>query len=111
MWHSIFSVSFTGSKFNENLKNDHTFTSKLLIIFKTMFIIYVMDTLKIKCKEGGSYFHKNKKYRRLEKEYMDFFRKCSMFRRSISFKKNTAKENIGFELRLKKKKSKQENIF
>ena len=91
MWHSIFSVSFTGSKFNENLKNDHTFTSKLLIILKTMFIIYVIDTLKIKCKEGGSYFHKNKKYRRLEKEYMDFFRKCSMFRSEHFFQEKYGK--------------------
>ena len=64
-----------------------------------MFIIYVMDTSKIKCEEGGSYFYKNQKYWRLEKEYMNFFRKCSMFRRSTPFKKNMAKENIGFELR------------
>ena len=54
---------------------------------------------KIKCKDGGSHFYKNKKYRRLKKDknvffsyfisviphfsYMDFFRKCSMFRRNI----------------------------
>ena len=54
---------------------------------------------KIRCKDGGSYFYKNKKYRRSKKEknvfvsyfisgipkffYMGFFRKYSMFRRSI----------------------------
>ena len=54
--------------------------------------------LKIKCKDGGSYFYKNQKYRSLEIEkkkffsyfisgvpnlsYMCFFGKCSMFRRS-----------------------------
>ena len=43
MWHSIFSISFTGSRFHENLKNDHTFNNKLLIILKTMFIIDVVD--------------------------------------------------------------------
>ena len=64
-----------------------------------MFIIYIINLSKIKCKDGGSYFYKNKKYRRLEKEknvffsyfisgipkfsYMGFFRKYSMFRRSI----------------------------
>ena len=58
---------------------------------------------KIKCKEGGSSFYKNQKYKRLEIEkkvffsyfiseipkffYMGFFRKCSMFRRSIPLKK------------------------
>ena len=35
MSHSIiFSISFTGSKFNENLKNDHTFNKTLLTILK-----------------------------------------------------------------------------
>ena len=66
-----------------------------------MFIIYVMESSqpKVKCKDGGSYFYKNKKYRRLEKEknvsfsyfisgipnfsHMGFFRECLMFRRSI----------------------------
>ena len=34
-----------------------------------MFIIYVIDLLtKIQCKDGVSYFYKNKKYRPLEKE-------------------------------------------
>ena len=55
--------------------------------------------LKIKCKDGGSYFYKNKKYRRLQIEkkllfsyfileipnfsHMGFFREWSMFRWSI----------------------------
>ena len=43
MSHRIFSISFTGTKFNENLKNKHTFNNKLLIILKTMFIIHVID--------------------------------------------------------------------
>ena len=64
----------------------------------------------MKRKDGGSYFYKNKKYRRLEKEkyvffsyfilvipnfsYMNFFRKCSMFRRSIPLM--TYKDPISF---------------
>ena len=31
----ILSISFTGSKFNGNLKNDYTFDKNLLIILKT----------------------------------------------------------------------------
>ena len=56
----------------------------------------------MKCKYGGSYVYKNKKYRRLEIEkknisffiseiphfcYMLFFRKCSMFHLSIPLRK------------------------
>ena len=73
-----------------------------------MFIIYVIDLLtKIQCKDGVSYFYKNKKYRPLEKEkkifffsyliseipnfwYMRFFRKCSMFRRGISLRERSS---------------------
>ena len=43
MWHLIFSISLTGSKFNENMKNDQTFNNKLLMILKTVFIISVID--------------------------------------------------------------------
>ena len=41
IWNRIFSISFTGWKFSENLKKDHTFNNKLLIILKIMFIVYV----------------------------------------------------------------------
>ena len=64
----------------------------------------------MKCKDGGSYFWKNKKYRRLEKEkknvffgyfiseipnfsYMGFFRKCSMFRWSIPLNDDLGKQD------------------
>ena len=67
---------------------------------KHMFIIYVTDlsTKNKKCKDGGSYFYKNKKYKQLEIEkkqfllfhqeflifpIMRFFRKSSMFCQSI----------------------------
>ena len=70
-----------------------------------MFIIYVIDfSNKNKCKDGGSYFYKNQKYRPLEIEkknffsyffseipnfpYKRFFRKCSMFGWSIPLIKN-----------------------
>ena len=70
------SISFTGSKFNENLKNDHIFNNKLLIILKTYVHYYVIDlSTKIKCKDGGSYFYKNQKYRRLEIEKKKSFQK------------------------------------
>ena len=66
-----------------------------------MFIIYIKDlSIKLKCTDGGSYFYKNKNQRRFETDkkkkifhllhfkssnffYMHFFRKYSMFRRSI----------------------------
>ena len=39
-----------------------------------MLIIYVINYQpKAKCKEGGSYFYKNKKYRPLEIEKKNFF--------------------------------------
>ena len=40
-----------------------------------MFIIYVMESSqpKVKCKDGGSYFYKNKKCRPLEIEKKNFF--------------------------------------
>ena len=74
MRHLIFSISFTGSKFNENQKNDHTFNNKLLIILKkcSLFTSQIYQP-KIKCKDEGSYFYKNQKYRRMEKEKKIFF--------------------------------------
>ena len=108
IWYRIFSISFTGSKFNENLKNDHTSNNKLqLIILKTYVhsLRHRFINQKQKCKDGGSYFYKNQKYRRLEKRkkkfsyfiseipnfsYTCFFRKCSKFRRSIPLKQSSS---------------------
>ena len=57
MLHRILNIFFTGSKFNENLKNDHAFNNKLLIVLNTMFIIYVIDLLaKNKIKKQGFIF-------------------------------------------------------
>ena len=48
-----------------------------------MFIIYVIDlSTKINCKDGGSYFYKNKKYRLLEIEKKIFF---SSFQKILIF--------------------------
>ena len=75
MWHRIFSIFSTGPKFNETLKNNHALNNKLLIILK-LFVHYLRHRFinkKIKCQDGGSYFYKNQKYRRLEKEKTIFF--------------------------------------
>ena len=75
MWHRIFSIFSTGPKFNETLKNNHALNNKLLIILK-LFVHYLGHRFinkKIKCQDGGSYFYKNQKYRRLEKEKTIFF--------------------------------------
>ena len=42
MWHRTSSNSFTGWKFNENLKNDYKFNNKLLIILK-MYVHYLFE--------------------------------------------------------------------
>ena len=82
-------------------------------IFKT-YVHYLRQRVinQKKCKDGGSYFYKNKKYRRLEIEkknffnyfisespnfsYMFFFRKSSIFGQSIPL--NLA-SFIGWEIR------------
>ena len=49
--------SFIGSKFDENLKNDHTFNNKFLIILKTYVHYYVTDlSTKNKMKRWGLIF-------------------------------------------------------
>ena len=80
-----------------------------------MFIIYVMDTSKIKCEEGGSYFYKNQKYWWLEKEYMNFFRKMLNVssEHSIQEKYGKRKHRLWIEIlkKLKKILTKQESAF
>ena len=84
------------------MKNDHVTVSNNSQNICSLFTSEIYQP-KIKCKDGGSYFYKNQKYRSLEIEkkiffsyfvseipnlsYMCFFRKCSMFRRSIPLKK------------------------
>ena len=98
----IFSrISFTGPKFNENLKNDHTFNNKLLIILKTYVHYYVIDlSTKNKMERRGFIFLQKSNVQTVGNRkkktffcyfiseipnfaYMGFFRKCSTFRRSI----------------------------
>ena len=70
---SIFSIFFTRSKFNENLKNDHTFNNKLLITLRTMFLIYVIDLwTKNKMERRGLMFLQQSKIQRLKKEKKNF---------------------------------------
>ena len=63
----MFSISFTGSKLNENMKNDHTFKNKFQLIILKTFTSHIYLP-KIKCKDGGSYFYKNHQYGQLKKE-------------------------------------------
>ena len=99
MWHRIFNISFTWSKFSTWKTIMHLITGTNS---QNMFIIYVIDlSTKNKMWRRGSYFYKNQEYRRLEKKYMFFsyfileipnfsyiffFRKFLMFRRRIPLK-------------------------
>ena len=78
-----------------------------------MSIIYIEDLSTKNCKDVGSYFYKNQKYRRQEKQKiyifqlfhfrnpnvscMGFLRKCSMFRRRIPLRKSLVYyEKLGY---------------
>ena len=65
MWERIFSISFTGSKRNPWKTIIHFITA-----YNSSLNIYQP---KIKCKDGGSYFYKNRKWRQLGKEKNVFF--------------------------------------
>ena len=73
MWHRIFSISVTGSKFNTWKTIIHLITASnnsqnICSLFTSQ--IYQPN---VKCKDGGSHFYKNQKYKRLEREKKMYF--------------------------------------